>query len=392
MSNVADLRGVRVVVTDAETRLGLSVVRSLGRAGCLVTAVCNDPEARRPVGFTSRFSARREVLPAGPEEERLGTLLQLSAEHDVLVPIANWSLWKVAQQRAEFASRVRLYIPPFDAIKTATEKASTTRIAEDAGLPVPRSYHGLDPRTIDQWVRDSGVALPLVVKFAEETRKTMWRPEDRYRIVRSAEDLVREYRRMHEIGPFPLVQEYIEGGGFGFFAITDESSEPIATFCHRRLREYPISGGPSTLCESLHDPTLAALGMDLLRAMKWKGVAMVEFKQDARTGTYHFLEVNPRFWGSLPLAIQCGIDFPVYQVQMALGAVPQPPASYPAGRRMRFLMPDLLAVVQHLRAGGGRAVLGEYMRQLVDFSIRDGLFDVRDPRPAFTYVLDHLLP
>ena len=303
MTRGLDLRGVRVLVTNAETRLGLWVIRSLGRAGCRVTAVCNKPLVKRPLGFASRYASQREVFPQAHESEQLAALQRLSDDHDVLVPVSNWSQWKVAQYQHEFSARIPSYIPSFESLKTATNKATTTRIAEEAGLPVPRSFHNLEPETVEEWARDIGISFPLVVKFAEETRKSMWRPEERYSIVHSLDEFAREYRRMHEIGPFPQVQEYIKGGGFGFFAITDSSGNPVATFCHRRLREYPISGGPSTLCESFHDPTLVRLGGDLLRAMKWRGVAMVEFKQNAETGVYHFLEINPRFSRYLKLML-----------------------------------------------------------------------------------------
>ncbi len=53
---------------------------------------------------------------------------------------------------------------------------------------------------------------------------------------------------------------------------------------------------------------------------------MVEFKADARTGTPYLMEINGRFWGSLQLAIDAGVDFPAILVAAALGA-PIPPRS-----------------------------------------------------------------
>jgi predicted ATP-grasp superfamily ATP-dependent carboligase len=144
------------------------------------------------------------------------------------------------------------------------------------------------------------------------------------------------------------------------------------------------------LCESFHDEVMEELGTRLLRALDWRGVAMVEFKRDRRTGEYKLLEVNPRFWGSLPLALHCGVVFPVYQAQLALGLTPDPPAGYPTGRKMRFFFSDLLAVRQQWRTGNRRAVAVRYLRELFDPSIKDGLFDVDDPRPVATYVRQRL--
>jgi predicted ATP-grasp superfamily ATP-dependent carboligase len=77
---------------------------------------------------------------------------------------------------------------------------------------------------------------------------------------------------------------------------------------HRRIREYPITGGASTAAESFYDPALRDLRLTLLRALNWHGVAMVEFKKDQRDGTHKL--INAKFWGSLDLAIAAGVDFP----------------------------------------------------------------------------------
>jgi predicted ATP-grasp superfamily ATP-dependent carboligase len=142
------------------------------------------------------------------------------------------------------------------------------------------------------------------------------------------------------------------------------------------------------LCESVRDPVLIDLGTRLLRALGWRGVAMVEFKR-GRDGQYRLLEINPRYWGSLPLALACGVNFPQYQVELALGRSPSQPA-YPVGRKMRFFLHDLRAVVQTARSKGAASAFGKYLRELCDFSIKDGLFEVDDPWPFLTYVYSRL--
>jgi len=234
------------------------------------------------------------------------------------------------------------------------------------------------------------VKLPLIVKFANDGRSDFWNPGDRYRIVNTVSDLGREYRRMHTAGGDLIVQDYVEGEGCGFFAITKDSGQPLASFCHRRLREYPISGGPSTLCESIFDATLVELGNRVLRRLNWRGIAMVEFRHDRRRQKYNFLEINPRFWGSLPLAIHCGINFPVYQVQLALGLTPQVNRDYPVGRKMRFLIQDFCAVMNQLQDGKKLGVVLAYLKELSDVTIKDGLFDCDDPRPAMRYYISKL--
>lgn len=384
------LAGKRVLVTDAESRLGLYVIRSLGRAGCRITALSG--KTHGPVlGFGSRFTARRYRLPAGDYPETLsGVIEELAPSHDLLMPVTAFSISVVASGAERLAPRIPFFVPPLEAFQIASDKRQTAAVAQRAGVPVPESYSLSEMDSITDWAAQMAHRLPLVIKFSDEDRSGSWAPADRYRIVRSRSELVEEYTRMHAIGPYPLVQEYVEGEGYGFFAVFDRCGAPTAVFCHRRLREYPISGGPSTLCESYYDSALVDVGTRLLKALDWRGVAMVECKRDRRTGEYKVLEINPRFWGSLPLALRCGVDFPVYQAQIALGFDPTPPSSYPLGRKVRFFFPDFLAVRDEWRAGGRWRVGKRYLRELLNPSIRDGFFDLLDPWPTVAYLAEKL--
>jgi predicted ATP-grasp superfamily ATP-dependent carboligase len=387
-SATKELVGVRAIVTDAQSRLGLYVIRALGRAGCRVTAIANTGESP-VIGFSSRYASESLQLPPGPYEETLPAAVDMLApRHDVLIPVSAFSITVMARAVQLSRPDIGLFIPTLDAFQMASDKRAVTRAAIEAGVPVPQTFEGPGEAGDEVWAARLAEHLPLVVKFSDEERSTNWAPADRYRIVRTERDLLREYRRMDDIASAPLVQEYVEGSGFGFFTLIGPAGEQVGSFCHRRLREYPITGGPSTLCESVFDPELIELGSRILRHLDWRGIAMVEFKQDRRTGAYRLLEINPRFWGSLPLSIQCGLNFPVYQAQIALGMEPTPPESYPVGRRMRFLFSDLLAARAELRRDRSFRAAARYLVELFNPSIRDGLIELDDPRPVLTYLRD----
>jgi hypothetical protein len=120
-----------------------------------------------------------------------------------------------------------------------------------------------------------------------------------------------------------LVQEYIPGVGYGFTALAEEG-EIVASFMHRRLAEHDVMRGAqlahaATGAESVDEPELRASGTALLRALRWDGMAMVEFRRSDRDGHFYLMEVNPRFPGSLGLAIAAGVDFPALYLQRAAG-------------------------------------------------------------------------
>ena len=87
---------------------------------------------------------------------------------------------------------------------------------------------------------------------------------------------------------------------------------------HRRIRERLVMGGPSTCAESVYDSKLLDYGLRVLKNLKWHGVAMVEFKKDSIDGEFKLMEINPKFWGSLDLAIASGVDFPYLLYNMTI--------------------------------------------------------------------------
>jgi predicted ATP-grasp superfamily ATP-dependent carboligase len=154
------------------------------------------------------------------------------------------------------------------------------------------------------------------------------------------------------------------------------ASEPKASFAYRRLREYPIAGGPSTLRESIWNPELQARAERLLALLGWTGVAMVEFKVDPRDGDPKLLEVNPRFWGSLHHAIVCGVDFPFLVYRLAMDGDVDRVLRYRIGVRSRSLLHGEL---MHFLASPNRFHLTPGLH---DFSIPDDVLSADDPLPT----------
>ena len=86
----------------------------------------------------------------------------------------------------------------------------------------------------------------------------------------------------------------------------------LIEFQHERIHEWPPEGGVSTLCRSVSlekGVDARARSAALIKALKWTGVAMVEYRYDESAQTYCLMEINGRFWGSLPLAIGAGVPF-----------------------------------------------------------------------------------
>jgi predicted ATP-grasp superfamily ATP-dependent carboligase len=140
----------------------------------------------------------------------------------------------------------------------------------------------------------------------------------------------------------PLVQEFVPNGGeAGVYALYDCSSDLVGVTVQRRLRTNPPSGGPSTLRETVAAPELLAHARALFDELSWSGVAMAEFRYDARTGEPQLLEINPRLWGSLALSVRAGVDFPAMLYRLATEGECDPALDYEVGVQARQLLGDL---------------------------------------------------
>jgi len=168
--------------------------------------------------------------------------------------------------------------------------------------------------------------------------------------VNDEKDLPSSFAKVHKNYPSPIIQEYIPrgGGAFGVGLLLNFASEVKASFVYKRIREYPVQGGPSTLRESVQRQDIREIAESLLISLRWIGIAHVEFTIDPRDEKPKLLEVNPRFWGSLSLAIEAGVDFPYLLYRMAMEGDIDPVRDYRLGVQCRWLIPgDILHFIKN---------------------------------------------
>jgi predicted ATP-grasp superfamily ATP-dependent carboligase len=213
--------------------------------------------------------------------------------------------------------------------------------AVEAGIPVPRTRIVAGSGQLQSAI--GGIEYPVVVKPCRSRIRTAdgWVAAGVH-YAHSERELRRIYRDTPYLGFAPsLIQERIVGAGTGVFVLFDRG-RLLAGFAHRRLREKPPAGGASVLCESVPlAPALRDQAIRLLGPRRWHGVAMLEYKHDVRRGIFFLIEVNGRFWGSLQLAIDAGVDFPYLACELARGRRPAGPGGYWVGVRSRWFLGDL---------------------------------------------------
>lgn len=330
-----------VFVTDGDQRATLAVVRSLGRAGIRVTVASTHEES---LAGRSKYCARRLVYPSPRdcEKEFLQWLVteMASGEYRVLLPMTDLTVQLVTRVRGCLPSSVCLPFPGEEPVRFVQDKRHVLCVADRLSIPIPATFMLREDERLDAVAR--AVRYPAVIKprFSRYWTGKGW-CDGGVEYAWTADALIGKYEAIHKRIPFPLVQERIHGQGRGVFLLMWEGKLKAA-FCHQRLREKPPWGGPSVYSESIpRDDRLIEKCVELLRALGWQGPAMVEFKIDQRDGEPKLMEVNGRFWGTLQLAVDAGIDFPLLLYQLASGENPPSQFDYKVGVRWRWLLGDL---------------------------------------------------
>ncbi|MBI5462568.1 MAG: ATP-grasp domain-containing protein, partial [Gammaproteobacteria bacterium] len=392
---------MRILVTDGNTRAALAITRSLGRAGHDVLVGAN---TLRSLAGSSRHCRARVCYPDpdryGPSfVDFIGDYIAHEAV-DVLLPVTDITLLTIGANRARIPAHCAMPFPDLDTVKTVADKAAMMALADRLGVDIPRSV--TVAAATDSAATEHGLSFPLVIKpfKSRVATKTDWI----YTAVTYAHDAADLQQLLGGLDPriFPvLLQEKIVGPGMGV-CICAHRGTVLAAFAHQRLREKPPSGGVSVLRESVAlDPLAFEFAARMLDELNWHGVAMVEFKQDLRDGRPKLMEINGRFWGSLQLAIDAGVDFPRILVDSLSQPAAQPLVEYRTGVRTRWLWGDIDALMLRLFRTAAQLdlppyalskprYLADFMTSFVDPATRLEVERLNDPKPAVYEMLEWL--
>lgn len=385
-----------ILVTDGDQRSALATVRSLGRAGHTVH-VCSS--RGRSLAGASRYCTGDHRVPDALREPDAfaAALVDLSTAigADVLLPVTEPSLLAVLPQYDRFDCAIPF--APAEQFSAICDKALVLESARRHGIAVPgqRLVHSA-AEALDA---DLHLSFPVVLKPSRSVSGPATHRMKVGVLYASDRDELRDTLQQMAPETFPvLLQQRVDGPGFAISVLL-WNGELRAAFAHRRLREKPPSGGVSVLRDSIPlDEELLRRSVALLEGFSWKGVAMVEYKLDVRTGVPYLMEVNGRLWGSLQLAIDSGVDFPLLLVEAAMGERRAPVLSYAVGVKTRWELGDADHLVARLRhspavlhlppgAPGRLRAIGRFIRGFGP-GVRQEVLHVRDPWPFFREAAD----
>ena len=359
-------------------------MRSLARAGIEVHAA---PFDFRSAALQSRYLAQVHWLPYyihdGKEWRESVLDLVQTERFDLIIPCDERALLPMRLHRDEIAEYSRLAIPDDVALEVFFDKHKTRELAASLGIPVPRGRMIGSGDTAAALIGEAG--LPMAIKPSQSY--VAERLYSRHKVeIATSEDMLAKVLTNIPSAPY-FFEAFFDGQGVGVSVLSSEG-RLLQVFEHHRVHEaggssyYRVSAAPT--------PALTDAVAKMVGAIRYTGIAMFEFRVNKASGGWVLLEVNARPWGSLPLPVALGVDFPYRWYKLLVEGEETPQYVYRTGIYGRNFLPDLEQTASRMRKlrkkplqmlGVGGAAVAEFGRALLGRERSDVLvFD--DPTPG----------
>ena len=364
-----------VLLLGDETPATLGTVRALRAAGHEPFVALADPNS---YAARSRAVAGVDHLadPYGRRaEDTVRDAVAIAARRgvDVVLPGTEGALRALAGREHRFPRGVVVGTAPMEALEKAMDKSALHALAVAAGLDALPAVE-VSVADLDQHAAD--VPLPGVVKPRATSQA---RPDGSVSLAGvHPVDTLDEVRRLLERHPEErwLVQRRVRGTLAAIGGVAWEGRMVCAV--HQvSPRIWPPEQGITAFGVTVARDRDRERGVArLLEAIGWSGIYGLQFL--LAEGRAYPIDLNPRIYGSISLAIAAGVNLPAIWVDLLLGRRPVV-ADYRVGTGYRVEEDDPRALLGAWRAGDRRAALrGAWPRRHTAHAV----FSVRDPGPA----------
>ncbi len=213
----------------------------------------------------------------------------------------------IGKYKDRFTKEQVSLVPNSEHCKVFNNKSEAYGLVKDLGIPVPQRIEYADPNNISNIISELKVKRVVIKLLTGNSGKGVFYADSGDEAQKQVKKLIKEFKL--EKHRYPQIEEFVAGQGFGC-SVLFWKGKLITTFTHKRIREKIKTGGTSTFRESSSHRGIEDAAIKIFKSIGWHGLAMSEFKVCPETNKFWFIEVNPRMWGSIPLAIDSGVEFP----------------------------------------------------------------------------------
>ena len=334
--------------------LGVQVdagIRSLVDSGYVVDIACPGTKKRLHMlaskYINEIFYVERPLKDITTFKENIIDLLQ-KKKYSAILPFGFETTVALSKIKNDIDLYVSCFLADFELIKKVHDKKELHTLLGNDGFNVPNLY---DSDVLEQ---NKKISFPVVVKARKGCgiKKGVRYAENHEELTTAIKQINSEAKNYHDqdIEDFsnPMIQEYIPGQIYDVLCLVDHGNV-IAAMTQIREVTYPLSGGVGANIVVVDDDNLKQYAIEILKHISWNGPCQVEVKKDSRDGSYKLIEINPKLWGTLDLAIQAGFNFPLWAVMLASSKLPSdfcPPVPR-IGMKYKIVFPlEIYTIVQ----------------------------------------------
>lgn len=297
-----------IIITGNNSTNNLGVVRNLGRHGVPLILISSN---HRDMVRYSKYVSKRITYPQ-PKESKIqfvNFLLDVGKQMNkkyVLIPTSDEEALTFSKYKNELKQFYILPVPSLEIIQKLVNKKEFYKLLNRMSIPHPKTYFIEDISELKSIGQE--IDFPYIIKpayshlFSKEFGTKNF-------VINSSQDLNQATEKLRDKNMEVVIQEIIPGKEiYMFYTYFNRQSEPVAICGYDKLRQYPPDFGCGSLCKSAwrHIPIDSAI--QVLKAIKYHGMAEPEFKRDPRDGQYKLIEINSRTTTESILPARCGVD------------------------------------------------------------------------------------
>lgn len=375
MKSVSEARGVVIIEGHVQ---GLANARSLGREGIPVIVVSEYD----CLAHYSKYCRKFFRCPGYLTDTFIDFLISLAKSEElrnwVLLPSNDHAVFNISSNSERLSDHYRIISPSKGLLGQIYDKEKLIRLCLESDIPVPESWFPSDEKDITV----SQLRFPLLIKgkngltFYRKMGKKAFLANDRQGLM----DLLSIMGQRIPLAD-SFLQELVplEKNKTVSFTGFSVEGEIKAFWMGVKIREHPVHFGTATYSKSINVPGLQKIAERLIKKLGFTGVCEIEFLQDPRDNTYKLIEVNPRTWLWVGMAIKDGVNYPVMVFNYLNGLEVNYPTSYhPNSEWIHYLTDIPYSLLGLIR---GHYSPAEIFRSYLRFP-SPAVLDLSDPLPS----------
>jgi len=251
-----------------------------------------------PLAPAAHFTDKHYEIPRFSDEQYVPSLLDICRREKIsgLIPLLEPEFPVLTAHRDLFASvGTTLILSSEEVLEICQDKYRTYRFFCSSDIRSPATY-------LPDEVNPSKCRFPLFIK----PRSGMG-SANTFRVNNK-----KELKFFLQYVPNPVVQEFIEGVEYTMDVLNDFTGKTIAVVPRERLE---VRSGEVSKSRTVKDIELINLTTEVAEKLGGIGPLTVQAFKKAE-GDVVFTEINPRFGGGVPLAIEAGINYPQLLARM----------------------------------------------------------------------------